>query len=96
LRRFVALRLTRVCVRAQICGVVVNVKRLQAQDKISVWTRDANDKKAVLAIGARLKHELELPDNAVLTYSKHLSEKAAPSASGSAAPGEKNATMHVL
>jgi hypothetical protein len=83
-------------VRAQICGVVVNVKRLQAQDKISVWTRDANDKKAVLAIGARLKHELELPDNAVLTYSKHLSEKAAPSASGSAAPGEKNATMHVL
>lgn len=64
----------------QVCGVVVNIRRLQYQDKISVWTRDANDKKSVLAIGARLKHELELPDNAVLTYAKHFTDKPAPNA----------------
>ena len=67
----------------------MNVRRLQSQDKISVWTRDAGDKKSVLAIGARLKHELELPDNAVITFSKHLNDNKAAGAQQTQAAGEK-------
>jgi late competence protein required for DNA uptake (superfamily II DNA/RNA helicase) len=86
-----------VCVfLCQICGVVVSVRRVQHQDKISVWTRDASDKKSVLAIGARLKHELELADNAVITYSKHLNDKAGASAASAASGEKKDNVLFVL
>jgi len=49
-----------------ICGAVVNVRR--GQDKLCLWTRDADHKEATVKIGVALKKALELPDNFPLGF----------------------------
>ncbi|KAI3413709.1 Eukaryotic translation initiation factor 4E-3 [Globodera pallida] len=52
-----------------ICGAVVNIR--QKGDKVSLWTRDANDDSANLQIGHILKAKLSIPDTEVLRYEVH-------------------------
>jgi len=49
-----------------ICGAVVNVRR--GQDKLCLWTRDADQKEATLKIGLAVKKALELPEGFPLGY----------------------------
>lgn len=63
-----------------VCGAVVNVRK--AQDKLCLWTRDANDKEGILKTGEALRKVLELPDNFPLGYQAHY---AKPTATGRAA-----------
>jgi len=53
-----------------ICGVVVNVRK--NQDKLCIWTRDAENKDGVVKIGQMLKKVLELPDVFPLGYQGHF------------------------
>jgi len=55
-----------------ICGAVVNVRR--QQDKLCIWTRDANDKDGVLKVGQGLKKALELPESFPLAFQAHFSK----------------------
>ncbi len=43
----------------EVCGVVLSARR--GRDRIALWTRTAKDEGAQGAIGAALRHELELP-----------------------------------
>jgi len=54
----------------QICGAVVNVRK--NQDKLSIWTKDADNKEAVMRIGRNIKRVLELPDNFPIGYQGHF------------------------
>lgn len=54
----------------QICGAVVNVRK--SQDKLQLWTTDAENKDAVMRIGTTLKKILELPDVFPLGYQGHF------------------------
>jgi len=55
----------------QICGAVVNIRK---QDKLCLWTRDAENSKATLKIGSNIKKILELPENFPCGYSGHFQE----------------------
>jgi len=57
-------------VEQQICGAVVNVRK--AQDKLCLWTRDAENKEATMRVGFALKRALELPENVGLGYQGHF------------------------
>jgi len=57
----------------QICGLVVNVRK--GQDKLSIWTKDAEDKDAAMKIGERLKRLLELPQGLGLGYQGHFQKE---------------------
>jgi len=55
----------------QICGAVVNVRK--AQDKICLWTRDAENQQAVLHIGYALKRALEITETSgTIGYQGHF------------------------
>jgi len=54
----------------QICGCVVNVRK--SQDKLCLWTKDADNKEAIVRIGQTLKKVLELPDIFPLGYQGHF------------------------
>jgi len=54
----------------QICGAVVNVRR--TQDKICLWTKDADNKEVILKIGQVLRKVLELPEGFPLGYQGHF------------------------
>jgi len=56
----------------QVCGAVVNLRK--GQDKLCVWTKDAENKDAVLRIGNKLKKVLELPDSFPCAYQAHFSK----------------------
>jgi len=56
----------------QICGAVVNVRR--GQDKLCIWTRDADNKDACMKIGQMLKKVLELPDVFPISYQPHFAK----------------------
>jgi len=49
-----------------ICGAVVNLRR--GQDKLCLWTKDAEARDATIKIGMGFKKVLELPDNFPLAY----------------------------
>jgi len=49
-----------------ICGAVVNVRR--GQDKLCVWTRDADQKETTIKIGLAVKKALELQEGFPLGY----------------------------
>eukprot|EP01119_Soliformovum_irregulare_P004235 TRINITY_DN15243_c0_g1_i1.p1 TRINITY_DN15243_c0_g1~~TRINITY_DN15243_c0_g1_i1.p1 ORF type:complete len:219 (-),score=47.51 TRINITY_DN15243_c0_g1_i1:60-716(-) len=53
----------------EICGAVVNIRK--GQDRISIWTRTAENEEAVMKIGRAMKRVLEFPDNFPLLYSSH-------------------------
>jgi len=53
-----------------ICGCVVNVRK--SQDKLCLWTRDADNKESIVRIGQTLKKVLELPDVFPLGYQGHF------------------------
>jgi len=55
--------------KSNICGVVVNVRR--GQDKLCLWTNDAENKDAILKVGMQVKKLLELPDNFPIGYQAH-------------------------
>jgi len=55
-----------------ICGAVVNVRR--QQDKLCIWTRDANDKDGCMKVGQALKKALELPESFPLGYQPHFAK----------------------
>jgi len=55
----------------QICGAVVNVRK--GQDRLCLWTKDADNKDAILKLGHSLKKALELPDVFTISYSTHNS-----------------------
>uniref|UniRef100_A0A1I7YB70 eIF-4F 25 kDa subunit n=1 Tax=Steinernema glaseri TaxID=37863 RepID=A0A1I7YB70_9BILA len=52
-----------------ICGVVVNCRH--KGDKISVWTRDAEQDEINLRIGKQLKTMMDIPDSEQLLYVAH-------------------------
>uniref|UniRef100_A0A1I7ZAB7 eIF-4F 25 kDa subunit n=1 Tax=Steinernema glaseri TaxID=37863 RepID=A0A1I7ZAB7_9BILA len=54
---------------AEVLGIVVN-RRAKA-DKISVWTRDANNKMANKRIGNELKVLLDIPNSESMVYTRH-------------------------
>jgi len=54
----------------QICGAVVNVRK--AQDKLQLWTRDAENREAVMKIGHAIKKVLELPEMFPVGYQSHF------------------------
>lgn len=53
----------------EICGAVVNIRA--KGDRIAVWTGNNNNKDAILEIGQKLKHGLNLPDRIRLQYQTH-------------------------
>jgi len=53
----------------EICGCVVSVRK--NQDKIALWTKNANNHDAVKGIGKHLRRILEIPDNVTLGYQAH-------------------------
>mmetsp|Transcript_27568 Transcript_27568/g.38885 ORF Transcript_27568/g.38885 Transcript_27568/m.38885 type:complete len:219 (+) Transcript_27568:192-848(+) len=59
----------------QICGCVVNVRK--GQDKLNIWTKDAENKDAIMKIGYALKKVLELPDVFPVSYQAHFSKSRA-------------------
>jgi translation initiation factor 4E len=52
-----------------ICGVVVDVRG--KLDKISIWTRDCENRDSIVNIGQTVKTRLQLPHNQ-MTYESHL------------------------
>jgi len=58
-----------------ICGAVVNVRR--QQDKLCIWTKDANDKDGCIKVGQALKKALELPESFPLGYQAHYAKGSA-------------------
>ncbi|KAK9495643.1 translation initiation factor eIF 4e-like domain-containing protein [Lipomyces doorenjongii] len=66
----------------EIMGVVVTIRK--AHYRISIWTRTANNEKALLAIGRRFKELLKLPPSEQVDYSSH--KDAATSGSSRAKP----------
>jgi translation initiation factor 4E len=53
----------------EVCGIVVSVRK--QQDRLQLWTQDANNEVAIKAIGRHLKATLELPENFILGYQNH-------------------------
>jgi len=54
----------------QVCGCVVNVRK--QQDKLCLWTKDAEASDVILKIGQNMKRKtLELPDNFPCGYQAH-------------------------
>jgi len=54
-----------------VCGAVINLRK--NQDKISIWTKDAESKESVLKIGKNLKKVLNL--NESVSYQSHTDAK---------------------
>merc|ERR1711916_46332 len=52
-----------------ICGCVVSVRK--SQDRMGLWTGDANDAEATRRIGRLFKQTVELPENYKLGYQSH-------------------------
>jgi len=56
-----------------VCGCVVNIRR--GQNKLALWTAEADSEAATLSIGHKLKKTLEIA-NQTLGYTKHFSGKS--------------------
>lgn len=69
------LRLLLACIGEQfpdadeICGCVVSIRK--SQDKIALWTRNAQNSEAVIAIGKEMRRALDLGDDLKLGYQVH-------------------------
>jgi translation initiation factor 4E len=50
----------------EICGVVMSPRRVH--DKLAIWTRNASNSQAVLAIGHKLRQVLDLPPQEKIEY----------------------------
>eukprot|EP01004_Peranema_trichophorum_P008795 NODE_7545_length_766_cov_32.813375_g6933_i0.p1 GENE.NODE_7545_length_766_cov_32.813375_g6933_i0~~NODE_7545_length_766_cov_32.813375_g6933_i0.p1 ORF type:complete len:195 (-),score=19.15 NODE_7545_length_766_cov_32.813375_g6933_i0:132-716(-) len=53
----------------QICGAVLSKRK--AGPRISVWTRDRDDRESLKRIGTRLRASLKLSPNTALDYQSH-------------------------
>ncbi|KAK9469533.1 translation initiation factor eIF 4e-like domain-containing protein [Lipomyces arxii] len=67
---------------SEIMGVVVTIRK--AHYRLSVWTKTANNERALLSIGRRFKELLKLPANEPVEFSSH--KDAAASGSSRAKP----------
>jgi len=56
----------------QICGCIVNIRK--GQDKLNLWTRDADAETSLVRIGQKLKKNLELAETEKIGYQAHFSE----------------------
>jgi len=54
----------------QLCGAVVNIRK--GQDKLCIWTKDEQNKDAIMKIGLAMKKVLELPDQFPVGYTGHF------------------------
>jgi translation initiation factor 4E len=54
---------------SEICGAVLSVRK--GQNRLALWTRDADNADACVAIGKRLKQVMELGDDIKLGYQSH-------------------------
>jgi len=54
----------------EICGCVISIRK--TQDKIALWTKNANNDEAVRGIGKHLRQVLELPAQFSLGYQAHF------------------------
>lgn len=52
-----------------ICGCVISIRK--QQDKLAVWTQDAEDEAAAMRIGRQLKLALSLGDGVTIGYQSH-------------------------
>jgi len=59
-------------VQNKVCGVVVNLRK--GQNKLSLWTRDADHEDSNKSIGRNIRKALELHEGVPLTYSTHNSK----------------------
>ncbi|KAJ3130341.1 translation initiation factor eIF4E [Nowakowskiella sp. JEL0407] len=58
----------------EICGVVISVRR--ANDRISLWTKTADNEAATLSIGKKFKEILQWPENQYAGYQKHDAQQS--------------------
>jgi len=52
-----------------VCGVVVSIRK--NEDKICLWTRDAQNSSVVIGIGRKLKETVDLPPDKFIQYQAH-------------------------
>jgi translation initiation factor 4E len=57
-----------------VCGIVVNVRK--GQDKLCIWTKDAENQDAVVKMGLSIKKALELPDQFPVGYQGHFQKNS--------------------
>lgn len=53
----------------EVCGCVISMRK--SQDKIAVWTTDAENTEAILSIGQQMREFLEVPEDLSLGYQVH-------------------------
>jgi len=58
----------------QLCGAVINIRK--GQEKLSIWTKDAENRDACIKMGQNFKKVLELPAEFPCGYSVHLGKNS--------------------
>ncbi|KAF6081030.1 eukaryotic translation initiation factor 4E family member 1B [Phyllostomus discolor] len=74
----------------EVCGAVVNIR--SKKDKISVWTQEAENQKAVLHIGRVYKERLGLSTKTIIGYQTHADTATKSNTVAKSKPLAKNKT----